>query len=257
MIVRSDGIPTFSMFDGDIYFRHQNLEVAEWVEHAHPWGQFNFVAQGLMHVEVAGKKFLSPPHYAVWIPPRLQHKSFNMVESVYRSIYLSEKFSMKLQSLPCAMSISELLKAILNEFARIKVRLPTTRQELAMAQVALDQIEGAEVIDSYLPYPNSEILGGILNEVQRNLRDKRSTQAVAEQFHMTAKTLERKCLAELGIGFGEWQKRVRHMRAFEGLNEGLTVQQISWELGYSSPSVFINMFRRLTGMTPDQYRKNK
>jgi len=256
-MAKSGGIPTFSKFNGDIYFRHQDLEVADWIEHAHPWGQLNYVSQGIMRLEIAGQRFLSPPHYAVWIPPHMQHKSSNDVLSVYRSVYLSDVFSEKLPKVPCAMSISELLKAILNEFARIEVRLPTTRQELAMAQVALDQIVSAEVINSYLPYPNSEILREILNKVQKNLRDKRSTQAVAEQFHMTARTLERKCLAELGIGFGEWQKRARHMRAFEGLNEGLTVQQISWELGYSSPSVFINMFRRLTGMTPDQYRKNK
>ncbi|MGV7180702.1 helix-turn-helix domain-containing protein [Xanthomonas axonopodis] len=42
-----------------------------------------------------------------------------------------------------------------------------------------------------------------------------------------------------------------------GLGEGLTIHQISWELGYANPSVFINMFRRLTGKTPQQYRKNK
>ena len=125
-----------------------------------------------------------------------------------------------------------------------------------MAQVALDQIEAAQVMNAYLPYPNSDFLREILKEIQGNLQIKLSTQEVAEKFHMTSRTLERKCLAELGIGFGEWQKRARHMRAFEGLKEGLTVQQISWELGYSSPSVFINMFRRLTGMTPDQYRKN-
>ncbi|MDC7429294.1 helix-turn-helix transcriptional regulator [Acinetobacter baumannii] len=254
-MAKSEGIPTFSKFNGDIYFRHQDLEVADWIEHAHPWGQLNYVSQGIMRLEIAGQRFLSPPHYAVWIPPHMQHKSSNDVLSVYRSVYLSDVFSEKLPKVPCAMSISELLKAILNEFAKINVRLPKTRQELAMSQVALDQIESAQIINAYLPYAKSNFLCEILIEVQSNLRDKLSTQEIAEKFHMTSRTLERKCLVELGIGFGEWQKRARHMRAIEGLNEGLTVQQISWELGYSSPSVFINMFKRLTGMTPERYRK--
>ncbi|MGV7197428.1 AraC family transcriptional regulator [Xanthomonas axonopodis] len=257
MTAKNDGIPTFSMFDGAIYFRHQNLDPAEWIEHMHPWGQFNYVAQGIMHLEIAGERFISPPHYAVWIPPGLQHKSFNENATLYRSVYLSREFSTKLPDKPCAMSVSELLKAILNEFAKLDVRSPETPQELAMAQVALDQIEEATPINAYLPYPETKILSDILNDVRSNLRDKRSTQEVAAKYHMTARTLERKCLVELGIGFGEWQKRVRYIRALVGLGEGLTIHQISWELGYANPSVFINMFRRLTGKTPQQYRKNK
>ncbi len=210
-----------------------------------------------MNLEISGERFISPPHYAVWIPPHRPHKSFNRVSSIYRSVYLSNSISETLPGRPCAMSMSELLKAILNEFARISVNSPSTIQELRMAQVALDQIAASKIISSYLPYSNTETLSEILNDVTSSLKDKRSTEEVAKKFHMTARTLERKCLAELGIGFGEWQQRARHMRALEGLDEGLTIQQISWELGYSSPSVFINMFRRLTGMTPESYRKNK
>ncbi|WP_255365434.1 helix-turn-helix domain-containing protein [Collimonas sp. OK242] len=39
------------------------------------------------------------------------------------------------------------------------------------------------------------------------------------------------------------------------LAEGRTVESIALEFGYSSSSTFIAMFRRLTGETPDEYRK--
>lgn len=251
----SDNDSNVSDFSGDIYFRHFELPPSEWVEHSHPWGQLNYVSQGVMQLNVEGNNFLSPPHYAVWIPPKFQHQSFNRKYSVYRSIYLSEHFSTRLPGKPCTVSVSELLKAILNEFARLQVCLPSTPQQLAMAQVALDQIEASIPINAYLPCAVSDVMQRILDDIKENLRRKMSTEEVARKFHMSTRTLERKCIIELGISFGEWQKRARYMKAFEGLNAGLTVQQISWELGYSSPSVFINMFKKLTGITPEQYRK--
>ena len=40
----------------------------------------------------------------------------------------------------------------------------------------------------------------------------------------------------------------------EALEAGRGIQQIAFDLGYSSPSAFISMFRRLAGTTPEQYR---
>ncbi|NUU69125.1 helix-turn-helix transcriptional regulator [Enterobacteriaceae bacterium BIT-l23] len=245
-----------SEFTGDIHFRHFDLAPSEWTEHSHPWGQLNYVSQGVMQLNIEGENFLSPPHYAIWIPPGFRHQAVSRNISVYRSIYLSQNFSARLPVGPCAISVSELLKAILNEFARLKVCTPSTSQQLTMAQVALDQIEASTQINAYLPCATTETMQRLLAEVKENLRNKMSTEEVASKFHMSPRTLERKCIAELGISFGEWQKRARYMKAFEGLTEGLTIQQIAWELGYSSPSVFINMFKKLTGITPERYRKN-
>lgn len=253
----NDGIPDISHFEGDIYLRLENLPAAEWRAHSHPWGQLNYVSQGIMNIEIEGQRFSSPPHYAVWIPPSLEHKSFSTTPSIYRSAYLSARISAKLPKEPCAISMSRLLKELLNECARRGVTTPNTPAEMNLSAVIIDEILSSTTLNSYLPYPATGLLKQVLDDVSSNLRQKRSTKEIAEKFHLTSRTLERKCSAELGIGFGEWQQRVRHMKAFEGLEEGRTVQQISWELGYSSPTVFINMFRRLTGVTPDQYRRSK
>ena len=41
------------------------------------------------------------------------------------------------------------------------------------------------------------------------------------------------------------------------LDAGQTVESIALDLGYSSASAFITMFRRLTGTTPDEFRKSQ
>ena len=56
------------------------------------------------------------------------------------------------------------------------------------------------------------------------------------------------------MSFGEWRQRLRFLTALEALEAGQGVQQIAFDLGYSSASAFIAMFRREAGTTPEQYR---
>jgi hypothetical protein len=51
--------------------------------------------------------------------------------------------------------------------------------------------------------------------------------------------------------------RLRFLRAIDALEKGHTVQQIAFDLGYSTPSAFIIMFRRMGGVNPNQYRLNQ
>ncbi len=57
--------------------------------------------------------------------------------------------------------------------------------------------------------------------------------------------------------FTEWRQRLRTMAALPLLAEGQTVETIAFDLGYSSASAFIVMFRKLMGMTPDEFRKGQ
>jgi len=41
------------------------------------------------------------------------------------------------------------------------------------------------------------------------------------------------------------------------LENGMTVSQIAFELGYNSPSAFIEMFTKLTGKTPTKFQQNE
>jgi AraC-like DNA-binding protein len=253
---RSNHIPAFETLTGDIYFRHEEMEPVERNTHAHIWGQLSYVSRGLINLEVAGKRFLSPPHYAIWIPPGMEHAWSNSATASYRAVYLSPACCGKLPVEACALGVSDVLKAILSEFARLDVGSPATPQERRMALVALDQIEAAAPVNAYLPYAASTELKTILQDAENNLHKRQTTEQVARAFNLTTRTLERRCASELGIGFGEWRQRLRFTLALEALGTGQTIQQIAFALGYRSPSAFISMFRRLCGQTPEQYRRS-
>ncbi len=255
MPVTDYDIPVFDALPSDIYFRHEELAPAEWIAHSHPWGQFTYVSRGVLNFRIDGRNMLSPPQYAIWIPPGVGHFSWSNGVATFRSAYISAEISQQLPAIPCALSISLILKAILDEFALTDVKEPQTPQQKRLAAVAIDQILAAKSTQNYLPFAGSDLLKAILDQAKDNLFRQQTTAQVAHQFNLTPRTLERKCKAELGIGFGEWRQRLRLTMALEALNSGRKIQQISFDLGYKSPSAFIAMFRRLSGQTPDQYRR--
>jgi AraC-like DNA-binding protein len=67
------------------------------------------------------------------------------------------------------------------------------------------------------------------------------------------RTLERIFRDETSMSLGQWLRRQKLLHALRRLASGETVNSIALELGYSSPSAFIAMFRRELGQTPTRY----
>jgi len=256
-MARHGEIPLIDSFDGDLYLRHEQFTAAEWQAHAHAWGQFNFVSHGVMHVEINGERFLSPPQHAIWVPPYAEHFSYALGDTVYRSAYVSLARSRAMPVHACTVSVSPVLRAILDDFAVRDVRSPQAPADLRMAQVALDQILNAEHGATYLPFGASAELNQLLEQLHRAPGDQRTTAELAAGAHMTARTLERRCMKELGMPLNEWRQRLKLLRAIDELDGGAQVQQIAHTLGYATPSAFIVMFKRMTGTTPEQYRLSR
>jgi AraC-like DNA-binding protein len=247
-------LPALSELPSEVYFRLDRLPAMEWATHSHPWGQLNYVSKGVMNLEVEGVRFLSPPQYAIWIPPFKKHFSYAVSETEYRSVYVSLEFSKCMPATACITDVSPVTRAILGDLASRNIRVPLTNEDVRMSQVVLDQIRLGKAHVAYLPYGESEYLNTILAELQKDPGDKRSIKEVAAHFNMTARTFERRCQRELGISYNEWRLRLKFMRALELLEAGQTIQRIAYELGYATTSAFIVMFKKLTGSTPDQYR---
>ncbi|QDQ28624.1 AraC family transcriptional regulator [Chitinimonas arctica] len=249
-------IPDFTTLPAPVYFRHDEFGAdTHSAPHSHAWGQLNYVANGVMQLEISGRRFLSPPQYAVWIPPHARHSCYNRYAVVYRSIYLALDLCAGLPTQPCTLIISPILKAILADFADRDVKVPERDVDLRLAQVLVDQLNLAPVEMRYLPFADTPILATVLEGLQADPGDNRSLADWAVHVHSTERTLARHCQRELGMTLGEWRQRLRFLRAIDSLEAGQTIQAIAFDLGYSTASAFIAMFQRLSGTTPDQYRR--
>ena len=81
--------------------------------------------------------------------------------------------------------------------------------------------------------------------------------AVARRLDMSERSFTRR-LTEEGTTFGEILERVRQHLASRYLVDGRkSVQQIARLLGYSNPGSFTHAYKRWTGNSPEQARKDR
>jgi AraC-like DNA-binding protein len=86
-----------------------------------------------------------------------------------------------------------------------------------------------------------------------NPSDKRNIEDFADLACVSSRTFARIFIKETGLTFGDWRKQVRLIAAIEKLEKGVSVSQISADLGYNTPSAFAEMFRKEFGVSPSRY----
>jgi AraC-like DNA-binding protein len=239
-----------------VYFRIDDFAVdSRFSTHAHKWGQLNYCVTGVMELNIAGTRYLSPPQYGIWIPPNTPHDAHIRQKVIYHSAYIDAALCAGMPSHPCALVLSPLLKALLADLAERGVMTPSAPADKRLAQVLIDQLELAPCTRSYLPGSEDPILAVLLDALQQDLGSNRSLAEWAQRLHVTERTLARRCLRDLGMSFSEWRQRQRFLAALPLLEQGQTVQNVAFDLGYGTSSAFIAMFRRQSGSTPDQLRR--
>ncbi len=92
-----------------------------------------------------------------------------------------------------------------------------------------------------------------LNSMETNT----NLRAMAEKLFISERQLERRIYQLYGKNFTEKRREIRISVAKNLLETtSLAVEQIAIKIHYGSQSAFIAVFKRYTGMTPTQYRKN-
>lgn len=223
--------------------------------HSHRMGHLNFTSHGTLTMETAHARLVAPPQYGVWIPPGVEHGCYMPQAALYRALYVQPELCGALPQHACLLKISPIIKSILADLGHRRVCTPASPQDLRLAQVVLDQMCGSEVKGSYLPNARTPALQAVLDALSQEPGHRASVAEWAQRVHMTERTLARHCQLELGMSLGEWRQRLRYLRAVDALECGQSVQAISLDLGFSTPSAFIAMFQREAGLSPEQFRR--
>ncbi|MEQ6474471.1 MULTISPECIES: helix-turn-helix transcriptional regulator [Comamonas] len=249
-ILDTDTVP------GSYYFRYDEFgEHSEAPPHSHRWGHLNYAAHGSLNMDVPSGHILCPPQHGVWIPPGVVHSCYLQHAVQYRSVYLAPDLCADLPQTAGCMRLGPIVKAVLADFGARGVQIPVTDADLRLARVVHDQLRATPLELSFLPMARHPALVQVLDAMQSRPDDHRSLAEWAETVHMTERTLARHCQRELGMSLGEWRQRMRYLQAIDALEAGHTVQQIAYDLGYSTPSAFIAMFQRESGLPPEQFRR--
>jgi len=224
-----------------------------YVLHSHLRGQLLCIASGLIQVHTEKGTWVLPPQRAGWIPPGSLHGVH--LSSVLNgwSLLFSPKICAKLPAEPCVITMSELLKALVNRTESWnKTEALSARQKRKLA-VIVDEVNRAPQESLYLPMPKDPRLARIAQAILDNPGSMRNIEQCAALGPVSPRTLRRLMRLETGMGFSQWRQQVQLIHALEMLARGVSVTDVADTLGYATPSNFIAMFRRAFGDSPARF----
>ncbi|WP_127506422.1 response regulator transcription factor [Paenibacillus humicus] len=106
--------------------------------------------------------------------------------------------------------------------------------------------------------PTSQIVHEAEKIIASRFGDNLSLQAVAEEVHVTPVWLSKLFKKEKGKTFLEALTETRMARAKEMLGDvKFKIYQISYQVGYKDPVHFTKLFKKQTGITPKEYRRQR
>lgn len=248
-----DSLPSKVVFRAD----ELNPE-SHFPSHRHSWGEFVYSFSGVMEVQFGDSSLLAPPNFGIWLPPDLEHEGLSRNIARFCSFYVDAGLCDSLPEVPCVLSVNPLARAILEhlreEFRDGLERFTAyTEEEERVLLTLLDQLRRAECAESYLTYSDDPALTTVLTYLENYPESNCSNSELAALASVSERTLTRRSREELGMSLHEWRQRLRTVRAISLLEKGQTVESVALDLGYSSASAFIAMFRRQTGSTPGQF----
>ena len=104
---------------------------------------------------------------------------------------------------------------------------------------------------------SSEYFERLMTLLADNYREQRNVEFYADKMNISSKHLSRVIRAFTGKSVHQW---IDEFVALEIKNllkySNLSIQQISFELNFPNPSFMGQYFKRITGMTPGEYKKS-
>lgn len=82
-----------------------------------------------------------------------------------------------------------------------------------------------------------------------------SLEEIARQVCVTPYYLSRLFHAEMGMTFTDYLTKTRLDKAVAMLQEGISVKEICFQIGYNDPNYFSRLFRKIYGVPPTEFRK--
>ena len=102
-----------------------------------------------------------------------------------------------------------------------------------------------------------KIISDVLDYIGKNFSSLTTVEEIASHFYISQPYLSTIFSKTMNIGLKQYllYTKIAHSKLL--LQQGRSVSSISLECGFGSCSYFIYVFKKVTGMTPNQYRKNQ
>lgn len=196
--------------------------------------------------------WMIPPGRAVLIPAGISHAIRMWGDVAMRSLYFPVNApAPAFNSEGCrVISVGALLRELILRIAEWGALDSREPAESRLMAVLMDELVATRDEPLLLPLPADERARRAANQVLASPADDATTDGVARQCGLSARTLERLFSAETGMSFGLWRQKARLLESVRLLAQGGSVTDAALDSGYSSVSAYIAAFKQTFGCTP-------
>lgn len=213
--------------------------------HAHPTKQLIYAIEGMMRVEAEQKMWIIPPGRALWMPAHVLHKIRCIGAVKFRTLYLDGQHSAFAESIN-VFDVSDLMREVV---VRLTEQVSSS-MGVHLSAILIDELRRADAIALFLPIAKDARVAQIGAALLDDPADQSSLTAWANKLGYSPRTLMRRVKAETGMSFREYRRQARVLAALELLSTGSCVTNAGLEVGFESPSAFIQSFKQVMGKTP-------
>jgi AraC-like DNA-binding protein/mannose-6-phosphate isomerase-like protein (cupin superfamily) len=221
--------------------------------HRHRRNQLMFSHAGVMVVESQGESWVVPPQRALWVPHGVEHSFTPMTTLSVRNLLIEPDLGPAMPQRCCLINVSPLLRELILRIIEEPLRYKSEAHRKRVAALVFDEIELCPAQPVALPMPRDVRLSRICNALKADPSDQRTLSDWADTACASSRTLTRLFIKETGLSFAHWRRQLRLRSAMVLLGANRSVTAAALEVGYDSPSAFIEAFRRSVGQTPGQY----
>jgi AraC-like DNA-binding protein/quercetin dioxygenase-like cupin family protein len=222
-------------------------------EHFHEYDQLVYATSGVMTVRSSEGAWVVPSRRAVWIPAYVPHSIKVSGAVSMRTLYFRPGLVPELPRSCRVVNVSPLLQELVIHACRYPALELHVKVQAHLLAVIVDQLESVESIPLQLASPNDPRARRVAEILLANPGDQRPLKEFCKLAGASKRTIERLFQVETKMSFGRWRQQLRLMQAMRFLAEGHKITHAALEAGYSTPSAFISMFRRVLGTTPGRY----
>lgn len=221
-----------------------------WDSHSHDVHELLWGTQGVLSVETSDGYFMVPAVLGLWIPAGVAHAVQCAGGTGFWCTYVDADVLPDLAGRTTAVTVTPLLRELLVHMADEAMR-PELRA--ASEGLAVGLLEPVDLSPMVLPMPSDPRLATIARTLLDDPADHRSLDDWGAEVAVSVRNLSRLFHRETGMTFAQWRVHARVRLAVGLLASGLSVGAVSRRVGYSTPSAFVQSFRKVLGHTPGWY----
>jgi AraC-like DNA-binding protein/quercetin dioxygenase-like cupin family protein len=222
--------------------------------HRHEHGHLVVPLDGVVRVLTPTRTWTLPPSRALWVPPNIDHELHAIGSLTLCTVSVEPEAVNWIWASGRLIPVEPLLRELLTSMLRDGLDYEPDSRTAVAVPLLLKMLEEAPSLgEGGLPLPRSPRLLAICERMMLEPATDYTLERWADEIGTSARTLARHFKDETGMSFGHWRQHMRAAEATTRLALGAAVANVALDLGYSTPSAFTVMFKRLFGASPQQY----